>query len=53
MTQVVGRLVQDNKVALMSQASFGIARQSTVNILDRPQMDMCIHKLISGINILA
>ena len=29
-TQVVGRLLQGNKVAVMCQASFGIARQSTV-----------------------
>ena len=31
-TQVVGKLLQDNKVALMSQASFGIARQSKVHV---------------------
>lgn len=31
-TQVVGRLVQDNKVVVMSQASFGIARQSQVHV---------------------
>ena len=39
-TQVVGQVVQDNKVALMSQASFGIARQSKVNISDPPQHKM-------------
>ncbi|PKG96021.1 acyl-CoA thioesterase II [Paraglaciecola sp. MB-3u-78] len=39
-TQVVGRIVQDNKVALMSQASFGIARQSIVNISDPLQHNM-------------
>jgi acyl-CoA thioesterase II len=31
-TQVVARIVQDNKVALMSQASFGIARHSKINV---------------------
>lgn len=39
-TQVAGRVVQDNKVALMSQASFGIARQSEVNISDPLQHNM-------------
>jgi acyl-CoA thioesterase II len=39
-TQVVGRVVQDNKVALMSQASFGLARQSKVNISDPLQHNM-------------
>jgi len=31
-TQVVGRLIQDNKVAVMSQASFGNARQSKIHV---------------------
>jgi acyl-CoA thioesterase II len=39
-TQVVGRIEQDNKVALMSQASFGIARQSKVNISNPLQHNM-------------
>lgn len=39
-TQVVGRLVQANKVTLMSQASFGVARQSKVNISDPFQHEM-------------
>jgi acyl-CoA thioesterase len=39
-TQVVGRLVQGNKVALMSQASFGTARQSKINISDSLQHKM-------------
>ena len=38
--QVVGKVVQDNKVALMSQASFGIARGSKVNISDPLQHKM-------------
>ncbi|GAC19842.1 acyl-CoA thioesterase [Paraglaciecola arctica] len=39
-TQVVGRLVQDNKVAVMSQASFGIARESKVNVPNNLQHNM-------------
>lgn len=39
-TQVVGRIVQDNKVALMSQASFGIARQSKVIVSNTLQHKM-------------
>jgi acyl-CoA thioesterase II len=39
-TQVVGRVLQDNKVALMSQASFGIPRQSKVNVSDPLQHKM-------------
>mgnify|MGYP003677723727 FL=1 len=38
--QVVGRLVQDSKVALMSQASFGIARQSKILIPNNLQHKM-------------
>jgi acyl-CoA thioesterase II len=39
-TQVVGRLLQNNKVAVMSQASFGIARESKVHISNTLQHKM-------------
>lgn len=39
-TQVVGRIMQDNKVALMSQASFGIARQSKVHVANLQHHNM-------------
>ena len=39
-TQVVGRLLQTNKVAVMCQASFGIARQSEVVVSNDPQHNM-------------
>lgn len=39
-TQVLGRLVQDNKVAVMSQASFGIARASKVLVPNQLQHKM-------------
>ncbi|MFT5839850.1 MAG: acyl-CoA thioesterase II [Flavobacteriales bacterium] len=39
-TQVVGRLIQDNKVAVMSQASFGLERQSNVHISNEIQHEM-------------
>ncbi|WP_339726086.1 thioesterase family protein [uncultured Paraglaciecola sp.] len=38
--QVVGRLIQDNKVALMSQASFGTARESKILIPNQLQHSM-------------
>jgi acyl-CoA thioesterase II len=39
-TQVVGRLIQNNKVAVMSQASFGIARQSKIDVSNNLQHTM-------------
>jgi acyl-CoA thioesterase II len=39
-TQVVGRLLQGNKVAVMCQASFGIARQSEVIVANNLQHKM-------------
>jgi acyl-CoA thioesterase II len=39
-TQVVGRLIQDNKVAVMSQSSFGIDRQSKVHVSNEIQHTM-------------
>lgn len=48
-TQIVGSLLQNNKVALMSQASFGGHRQSSVHIpnqlqhqMDYPQQPSCM-----------
>lgn len=38
--QVVGRLIQDSKVALMSQACFGMARQSKILIANNVQHQM-------------
>jgi acyl-CoA thioesterase II len=46
--QVVGRLVQNNKVALMSQASFGLARQSKVHVSNSHQHTMDYPKKPSG-----
>ncbi|WP_299078480.1 thioesterase family protein [uncultured Paraglaciecola sp.] len=39
-TQVIGRLIQNNQVAVMSQASFGVARQSSIQITSNLQHTM-------------
>ena len=39
-TQVVARLIQNNNVVVMSQASFGIARDSTIDVCNQLQHQM-------------
>ena len=39
-TQVVGRLLQDNKVAVTSQGSFGMARESKIHVSNHLQHNM-------------
>lgn len=39
-TQITGRLIQNNKTALFSQASFGLARQSKVHVSSNSQHQM-------------
>jgi acyl-CoA thioesterase len=39
-TQVMGRIIQNDKVSLMAQASFGIARESKVHVTNQLQHQM-------------